>query len=276
MKVKHVTTALIAVGLIIGVYLIFSLTNGRLKEGQSSFSSANVAVAAVPAAALEQAPDQSLPLAQIQASENKPQEKLEFVPGRDYREIPKPRRLFAEPADQVELVYIFWYACGTCRTLDPMIKQYEMSIPAGVVFRRIPALYAPNQFWMAHGQLFYTLEALGKETELHQAVFETVQRPTDPNHPKHESGGLTDLGSILEFAESKGISRQDFLKAWESKEVKDNIDRALSFTNNLNINAVPSMAIDGRYTFSITKKGPSFLLATAEYLINKEKEEAIK
>ena len=127
---------------------------------------------------------------------------------------------------------------------------------------------------MAHGRLFFTLEALGKENELHQAVFEEIQGPTAAQDHTHSEGGLFDLASILRFAEAHGISRADFQNAWNSPEVSENIERALAFTNNLNIKSVPALAVNGRYSFAISRKGEGFFLATAEYLIKKEQAEA--
>jgi thiol:disulfide interchange protein DsbA len=195
-------------------------------------------------------------------------ETVEILPGRDYTEASSPKRLFKDPKEDVELVYIFWFGCGSCRNLDPVMTQYESTLGSGVKFRRIPALYAPNPYWMIHGRLYFTLEFMGKEKELHQAVFEAVQ---GTGQSDHSQGGLESLGAILNFVEGQGINRKDFMTAWDSPEVAAEMDRALAFIDNLNVNSVPSMAVNGRYSFSLSRRGPSFFLATAEYLVNREK-----
>jgi thiol:disulfide interchange protein DsbA len=198
----------------------------------------------------------------------------EILPGRDFTEVPRPERLFEDPLGSIELTYIFSFGCGTCRKIDPTISQYQMSLPEGVVFRRIPSLYVKNEFWMAYGRLFFALEALGKEKELHQAIFAAIQGDLESDGHTHGSGSLFELPSILAFVEGHGISKDDFMAAWESKEVKDNMDRTLAFLERMNINSVPAMAVNGRYSVIFPSRGPGFFLATAEYLVNKEKAEA--
>jgi thiol:disulfide interchange protein DsbA len=193
------------------------------------------------------------------------------VAGRDYKETSTPKRLYPDPADDVELVFVFWYACGACRAMDPVFKQYAAIHSDGVKIRTLPALYDKNEFWMMHGRLYFALEQLGKEEELHQAIFEEIQGESPSGAHSHENERLSSLPSIISFVESKGISKEDFQKAWDSPEVQANIDRGLAFIQNVGIEGVPAMAIDGRYSFSISRKGPGFFLATADFLIAKEK-----
>jgi thiol:disulfide interchange protein DsbA len=172
----------------------------------------------------------------------------------------------------VELVYVFWYGCGTCRKLDPAVDQYLRSLPGDVRAFKIHAMYEPNTLWMTHARLFWTLETLGKEEELHQAIFAEVQDKggTDPESG-HAMAGLTDPESMARFAESKGIPREEFAAAWNSPETEQKFRKALDYISNLDLDAVPGMGVNGRYAFSISKGGAGRFFETAQRLIEDER-----
>jgi thiol:disulfide interchange protein DsbA len=267
MKTKKVVLTALAILVVgVGLTLFFFIPRGDIQESAQETQESQPAQPAQPA----QGPAQPATPAQA------PVEDPEIIPGRDYKELARPRRLDPEPADQVELVYVFWFGCGACRLMDPVISQYELSKPEGVRITRIPALYEPNEYWMTHGRLFYALDALGKERELHQAVFEAIQGREDSQDHSHAEGGLIDIASIVAFAESHGIAKADFMKAWDSPEVKAKMDDSLAFITAMRIDSTPSMAVNGRYSFSLTRKGTNFFLATAEFLAAKERARAGK
>ncbi len=73
---------------------------------------------------------------------------------------------------KVEVVEVFWYACGHCYLLEPKIAAWERKGKAPYVeVVRMPAVW--NEVLKTHARLFYTIEVLGKR-ELHDEVFREI------------------------------------------------------------------------------------------------------
>ncbi|MDR1165224.1 MAG: thiol:disulfide interchange protein DsbA/DsbL [Deltaproteobacteria bacterium] len=202
------------------------------------------------------------------ANPTAPADSVALVLGEDYREAVTPLPLLAETEPPLELVYIFWYGCGTCRRLDPLVSQFFKTLAPDVKFTSVPALFAPNATWMAHGKLFFALEYLGKEKALHAKVFAAVQDNLDSTG---HGGGLTTFPEQLAFAKENGIAEADFAAAYNSPEVERRIQAVLAFVDNLDIDSVPAMGVGGRYSFSISRAGAGRFFQTAEALLEAER-----
>ncbi|MDR2459362.1 MAG: thiol:disulfide interchange protein DsbA/DsbL [Deltaproteobacteria bacterium] len=194
--------------------------------------------------------------------------------GIDYHPtIQSPWPLLKDTNTPLELVYIFWYGCGTCRRMDPSIDQFAKNLDPDVTFVKIPAMHAPNISWMTHARLFYALDYLGVEKELHQEVFVEVQDRGGMDDEGHRLAGLSNLDSMSSFAEKHGIKREDFLAAYNSPEVEARMQSALAFIDNLDIPSVPAMAVDGRWAFTLQgAKGIGYFFQTAIKLLNDDRE----
>jgi len=69
-----------------------------------------------------------------------------------------------------------------------------------VNFKRIPAMFGGP--WDAHGQLFLTLEAMGVEHKVHNAVFEAIQK---------QGKRLTKPEDMADFVATQGVDKDKFL-----------------------------------------------------------------
>ncbi|MDR2349613.1 MAG: thiol:disulfide interchange protein DsbA/DsbL [Deltaproteobacteria bacterium] len=208
---------------------------------------------------------------QTPAAPATPPPPLEF--GVDYKSTLGPRTLLKDTGKPLELVYVFWYGCGSCRELDPSVDQYAKLLPPDVVFAKIHAMYAPNLLWTNQARLFHTLQYLGKEEELHKEIFKEVQENGGTDGEGRALAGLADLDSMLLFAEKHGISKEDFTKAWESPEVEKRFQLALTFIDNLDIDSVPAMAVNGKWAFTVMRgKGRGHFFRTADELLARERE----
>jgi thiol:disulfide interchange protein DsbA len=62
---------------------------------------------------------------------------------------------------KVEVVEVFWYACGHCYLLEPKLEAWDRSgRPANAQLVRLPATW--NPLVKTHARVFYTAEALNK------------------------------------------------------------------------------------------------------------------
>jgi thiol:disulfide interchange protein DsbA len=195
------------------------------------------------------------------------------VEGADYNPSLSPLKYIKDAEEPLELINLFWYGCGTCRQIDPIVDQYKRGLKSDVVFKKIHTMYAPNPLWMIHAQLFHTLDYMGKEAELHKDIFVEVQENGGTDGEGHQLAGLTDLISAADFAARKGIPREDFIAAWNSPEVKARMDHALTFIDNLNLDSVPAFVVNGKWSFPIIRgKGLGHFFQTAEKLMADERE----
>lgn len=160
-----------------------------------------------------------------------------FTEGRHYMEAPFPAAV--ETGNKVEVREFFWYGCPHCYVLEPGLTRWVQKLPANAQFVRTPGLAAPR--WMTHGQAYYTFEALDALEKLHEPFFKEVQ---------DRKGGLTDEKAITDFAVAHGIDRKKFSDAFNSFGVRLKLEKAKQLNQDLNINSVPTVVVDGKYLTS--------------------------
>jgi thiol:disulfide interchange protein DsbA len=182
--------------------------------------------------------------------------------------ILRPKRL-DESDDKIEVAYFFWYGCPSCYKTDAATSMFLSSLPDDVRVVRLHAMFDEPPFWRQHGRLFYVLDELGAEKNLHQTIFETVQSRT-PSSSGHYTQGLLTPESQETFAAAHGVSRAAFKAAYDSPAVLGRIERVISFMDNAGLRGVPALVINGRYQFSIF--APPGFYQQAERLINLERE----
>jgi thiol:disulfide interchange protein DsbA len=153
--------------------------------------------------------------------------------------------------DKVEVVEVFWYGCGHCFHLDPMLDSWKAKTkPAYAEFSRVPVMW--NEITKAHARLFYTLEALGKLDELHSVVFREI-------HVKGNTLADRDPAKTeqihREFLKSHGVSAADFDRTYRSFSVENRLARADQLTKRYRVTGVPLMVVNGKYTTDVGMAG---------------------
>jgi thiol:disulfide interchange protein DsbA len=179
--------------------------------------------------------------------------------GKTYVQLASPVAV-AEPG-KIEVVEMFWYGCPHCYAFEPTINPWVEKLPADVHFVRIPAMFGGP--WDAHGQLFLTLEAMGVEHKVHNAVFNAIQK---------EGKRLTDPNDMAEFVATQGVDKDKFLQTFNSFAIKGHIAKAKELAKKYEISGVPTMIVNGKYRFDLgTTGGPEQTLNVADQLIAKER-----
>lgn len=150
---------------------------------------------------------------------------------------------------KVEVTEVFWYACSHCYALEPYIASWQKNKPEYVEFVRVPVMWGPVH--RAHARLFYTLEALGR-SDLHPKVFETIHQRRNMLVANDEERTLQ---LQLEFAKSNGIEPEEFRKAYQSFSVNSNLQRAEQLTKRYQVEGVPLIVVNGKYTTDVGMAG---------------------
>lgn len=163
------------------------------------------------------------------------------VEGRQYQRLNQP---LPTPPGKIEVVEFFWYGCPHCYAFDPVLETWLKTLPADVSFRRVHVGFRANI--KLHQRLFYALEAMGKEAEVHDRIFAAFHR--DHLH-------LDDEASIIALVGKLGIDPAKFKDAFNSFGVQTRSAQASKLSEDFRIDGVPALGIGGRFWTSPTLAG---------------------
>jgi thiol:disulfide interchange protein DsbA len=146
---------------------------------------------------------------------------------------------------KVEVVEVFWYACGHCYLLESKLEPWAAKGKAPYVeFSRMPATW--NEMLKTHARVFYTAELLGKLPQLHSDIFREINVKRNPlNTPE----------SIAAFFVSRGVSQADFQKAFSSFAVESKVRRADDMNRRYKITGTPTVIVNGKYVTDVGMAG---------------------
>jgi len=146
---------------------------------------------------------------------------------------------------------VFWYGCPHCYALDPYIESWRKTKPAYIEFHRVPVTWQPVH--QSHARLFYTLEALGKEDAVHDAVF--AEMHDKKNYMFMQGDEKETMAAQIAFAKAHGISEADFTNAWNSFTVQTSMQKADELVHRYHVDGVPLLVINGKYVTDVNMAG---------------------
>ena len=137
---------------------------------------------------------------------------------------------------KVEVVEVFWYACGHCYVLEPKVEAWsKKGKPAYVELVRMPAVW--NDLLKMHARLFYTIDVL-RRPELQGEVFREI----------NVRGNRLDTPEKIEaFVVSRGVSKADFQKTFSGFAVESKLARAVDLNKRYRIASTPTVIVNGKY-----------------------------
>ncbi|MDC8785735.1 thiol:disulfide interchange protein DsbA/DsbL [Roseateles koreensis] len=138
---------------------------------------------------------------------------------------------------KIEVIEFFWYGCPHCYAFDPVLESWVKQLPADVSFRRVHVGFRANI--KIHQRLFFALEAMGKEAEVHTAVFNAFQR----NMPDDEKATIALAGSL-------GLDVAKFTAAYNSFGVQTKCAQATKLSEDYRIDGVPALGVAGKFLTS--------------------------
>lgn len=164
-----------------------------------------------------------------------------------------------EGSAEPEVIEFFWYGCGTCNMLNPIISDWSATLPEEVNFRQVPAVTNPR--WKTHGKAFYIAEALGIRDSMHDRVFDAIHS---------ERRQLQDLDEIRELFVEEGVDAAEFDQAAESFQVDSDIRRAENLAQRYGIRGTPTLIVNGRYRVGVERPGGlEEMLEVVDYLLER-------
>src|SRR5512146_461207 len=178
----------------------------------------------------------------------------EWKAGTNY-DVISPAQPTTVPPGKVEVLEVFWLGCPHCYALEPYIRQWLKNKPAYVDYVRVPVMWGPVH--RAHARLFYTLESLGRD-DLVEKVFTYIHNAEDQSG--NESVLFTNSADETfkqqqAWAVQNGISADAFAKAFNSFYVNTQMQQADEITNAYQLQGVPFIAVDGKFSTDVGKAG---------------------
>lgn len=145
---------------------------------------------------------------------------------------------------KVEVVEVFWYACGHCYVLEPKLEAWDKKgRPANAQLVRLPATW--NSLLKTHARVFYTAELLGK-----QGLSPELWREINIKRNK-----LDTPESIEAFFTSHGVSKADFKRAFSGFAIDSKVMTAEDLNRRYKITGTPTVIVNGKYVTDIGMAG---------------------
>ncbi|HEY1091207.1 MAG TPA: thiol:disulfide interchange protein DsbA/DsbL [Burkholderiaceae bacterium] len=160
------------------------------------------------------------------------------IEGRHYKLPAKP---VGVPTAKIDVVEFFWYGCPHCYVFDPALNEWVKKLPADVAFRRVHMLLRPA--FRPHHKLFFTLESLGLEAQLHGAVFEAFHEAI----AQRNGAGVESDADMADLAVKLGVDRAKFTQMYASFGVQQKCTQADQLAEAFGIDGVPALGIAGRF-----------------------------
>jgi thiol:disulfide interchange protein DsbA len=188
----------------------------------------------------------------------------DLVEGKEYSRLKIPHAV--DSGKKIEVIEFFSYGCPHCNDLEPYLQTWVKTLPPDVQFRRVPVMFQDR--WKSLARDYYTLEALGEDLRLSPDLFKAV----------HVAGlPLYQEKSFVDWAASKGLDRAKVSDTYSSFGVDSKMKRAAVLAQEYNVQAVPTMVVDGKFvTLSDRVGGHAAMPAALDALIAKARAERPK
>ncbi len=177
----------------------------------------------------------------------------EYVEGDHYQLVENPVR--RRPGQVIKVTEFFSYGCIHCKNFDPLLENWQKTIPEGVKFSRSPVTFSP--IWAILGQAYLTLEMAGVLEENHGRIFRAI----------HDNGRqFLSADMIADFVDGHGIGKEVFLRNFNSPQVRRALQQVNEDQRQLPIASVPTLVVAGKYLVNIDN-GRKTALDVVDYLI---------
>ena len=165
----------------------------------------------------------------------------------------------AQPARSLLVEEYFSYGCIHCKNFDPELEAWLTGLPADVEFARKPTAFSRS--WSVLAQAYYALEKAEALQGNHEQLFKGI----------HNGGRTFNSGQdIADYLDSPALPAEEFMRAFDSREVTRRLNRATEDTRRAGIRAVPTLVVAGKYRVGMTHGG-RHAIEVAEYLLEQER-----
>ncbi len=165
---------------------------------------------------------------------------------------------------KIEVLEFFFYGCPHCYHLHPFLSAWEKQKPADVELILVPTVFNPS--WEPMANTFYALQQLGKQKDLHDALYDAW----------HQNQVLTDADQIADFVGQHGVDRNKFAALYHSFSVDSKVARGKQMVLDYQIEGTPTLVVDGKYVIVNKVEGQDTIRTLNEVIAMARKERAGK
>ncbi len=181
-----------------------------------------------------------------------------YVEGKHYIKLDKPVKTINK--DKVEVRELFWYYCGHCFNVEPILHDWVEKLPSNVDFVRQPAVFSDR--WINGAIFYYVLEQLGEVDRLHAKLFDAIHL--------HKTAFI-DQEDFVEWLGDHNVDKRKANNAFKSFSVRVKVNKSKINTVKYHTSGVPAIVINGKYWTDASHAGGEFnMFKVADYLIAKE------
>lgn len=185
---------------------------------------------------------------------------FEYRDGVDFQTLARP--VATDDPTKIEVAEVFWYGCIHCYNFEPYLKDFLEDLPEDVNFVGVPVAW--NELAELHAKIYYAAEALGIKDEIHEGVFEAMNK---------DRKTLASEQAILNLIEDLGQNRTAFQRAFNSFGVSSQVEQARSRASAYGVRGTPELVVNGKYRVASTMAGSQpRMLMVAEALIERERQ----
>lgn len=167
---------------------------------------------------------------------------VDFKEGTDYEVLKTPVTV---DTDKPFLVEYLWLGCPHCQALNPYMLQYEKDHPNVEIVRK-PGI-GPKR-WVLDAHIFFALYETGNG-KLFAPLMDFY------HNLETKERRLPDQNDINGFLKSHNIDQKSFNEAMTSFETMNNLQRTLKEEQSINLTAVPTVVVAGKYKLLAPAEG---------------------
>jgi thiol:disulfide interchange protein DsbA len=184
-----------------------------------------------------------------------------YISGTDYAVL--DQRLNFGNATSANVMEFFWYGCPHCQVFEDDLQSWLGSLPAGIRFGRIPAVW--NEAMFLHARAFYTAKELGLLDAIHKNLFVRIIA-TRAN--KDLSVQRQRISTLFQ---QQGIPKHQFASVFDSDRVTKQVGAGINLAKVSKVSSTPSFLVNGKYVLTGSAfKSRTELLAVVDALMQRE------
>lgn len=183
-----------------------------------------------------------------------------FIEGEHYTVLDTP--VVTRDSNKIEVIEMFSYGCPHCYEFEADVKNWGKKQVGDVDFWFFPAVW--NKSMNFYAKAFYSAHELKVEDKIHMPLFHAVV--VKQKNIKNEN-------DLAEFFSGYGVDKKKFKEVFNSKVVEEQAASAEQRVRSYKPAGVPEIVVNGKYRIGRMRAGGmKEMLAVADYLVNKERE----
>jgi len=158
-----------------------------------------------------------------------------YTEGNEYVTLPGPHQRYSSDG-KVEVVEVFSYGCIHCAHFAPIAEKLRKELPAGVVFKLVPAPFSAE--WLPFARAYYAAKQLGVVDRTHLQLFD---EKFGQNYP------INSMDELGDFYAREGVNREQFMRIATSDATTTQLKSDLALIQKWGVDCTPSIVVDGKY-----------------------------